>query len=986
MRKGIILSIVFMLFSSNTLAHDVFPDSNGNTLNIRINNTSNAFSMPQVRVTKQSLPSWITGFSPNEVNLGNIATTHSATATFTFNIAAGASIGASENIRFQVNAGSGDSWSKNVSLRVINPHGAISGDVNVEGIIANPSGAILTATGPVSRTITLDITGWYTIDNLPAGNYTVTVSKPGYTPVPASRNVPVNLGQTTPGVDFVLIRPPQPPTLRSPSNNSTVNTPGPKLDWNTAQGGGHKKYRIQVDTNSNFTQPIIDVSNITDTDYTPGVSLVNTTTYYWRVRTSNEAGISEWSNVWNFKTSILPAKPTLISPSNESTISSLQPSFDWNDAAYATSYRIQVANNSDFSSPVIDKSGLTGSSYNHTSNLSVNTKYYWRVRASNVVGNGDWSNSWWFKTPSLPSTPSLSSPSNGKTITDTDDVTLSWSSVSNASSYRIQVDNNSDFSSPEKDSTEYSTSYTAWDLNNNTTYYWRVRASNSIGNSSWSSGWWFKIDLKGKIKGDVAAEGILNTSRGAILSVSGPVNRTITLGITGWYTVDDLPPGNYTVTVSKPGYTPDPPSHSVYVGAGETVRNVDFILRTNRVNAAVVLSSPSAIRNASAYSSYVKALRSMALENSRGTSSLALLSLTTPVTPVLSSGEVSVLVNTSRPVPEVPFLSYTVEGEKPEKVELRGSGSNFTGQMYIESTTPEGTATFHYYAVDESGSVSTHIEYGQEFVIDTTIYADEGGQVSNRDGAGARVSRGALPVAVNITITSPQSPGGPQRSLANNLSLPLEINDIPYVPLLDSMRQFCAQIDGKQPPHRGRRVSTLNEVVDEIKGVTISLPYLDQDQDGIVDNVMLDEESLKILQLRNGSWEVIEDCEIDKERNIVSAQVSAFTTFMLTGAKVIVSVENIISYPNPWYPERDNYVKITFIPLNSQPKVYIYNIAGELVRTLRDGQEIISTGQGYMEASWDGKNDSGSTVSYGVYIYVVECNKGTKKGKIGIIR
>ena len=179
----------------------------------------------------------------------------------------------------------------------------------------------------------------------------------------------------------------------------------------------------------------------------------------------------------------------------------------------------------------------------------------------------------------------------------------------------------------------------------------------------------------------------------------------------------------------------------------------------------------------------------------------------------------------------------------------------------------------------------------------------------------------------------------------------------------------------------------VNEVVsDEIKGINISLPYLDNNHDGIVDNANLAEASLKILQLRNNRWEIIEDSQVDTERNIVSAQVNAFTTFMLAGAKVIASIDNIISYPNPWYPEKDTYAKITFIPLNSQPKIYIYNIAGELVRTLHDGQEINSTPQGYMEALWNGKNNSGDNVASGIYLYLVKCNKGEKTGKIGIMR
>lgn len=102
--------------------------------------------------------------------------------------------------------------------------------------------------------------------------------------------------------------------------------------------------------------------------------------------------------------------------------------------------------------------------------------------------------------------------------------------------------------------------------------------------------------------------------------------------------------------------------------------------------------------------------------------------------------------------------------------------------------------------------------------------------------------------------------------------------------------------------------------------------------------------------------------------------------------QVITHLDNIVSHPNPWFPAKDKYVKITFIPQNSQPKVYIYNIAGELVRTLEEGKGIVDTGQGYMEASWDGKNKKGLLVSSGIYLYVVKCNKGTKEGRIGVVR
>ena len=528
---------------------------------------------------------------------------------------------------------------------------------------------------------------------------------------------------------------------------------------------------------------------------------------------------------------------------------------------------------------------------------------------------------------------------------------------------------NSNFSSIIIDASSLSnTDYTPTsDLSNNITYYWRVLASNSIGNSPFSNIWWFKIDLKGTIRGDVDSPDTWGQYNATVQAV-GPMTRIATTGLLGGYTISDLSPGNYTVTCSKTGYVSSPSSRSVTVTAGQTTNNIDFDLTPTQSRATILLSSDSAIRNASSYYPYVKALRSQA--NKESLTASELLTLTTPVIPILSSGEVGLAVETSRPI-----LVYTIGEEKPERVVLSGTGTTFASSLFIKSTTPEGTATFGYSALDETGTSSDQIEYGQEFVIDTTIYPDEGGYSQNRDGSSVRLQPGALPIAVNITITQPQS---------QRVSTLIEDNS---TAIFSTMRQFSARIDGKEVVYEGRAISSINQIASEIKGLFISLPYQDQNQDGIEDIQGLDENSLKIYQLRpDNTLQGIEDCQIDRERNIVSASVNSFGTYILSGARVITDINSIISYPNPWYPEKESFVRITFIPLNSNPRVYIYNIAGELVRTLDDNQEIILTGQGYLEARWDGRNDSGRNVAYGVYIYVTETDKGTKKGKMGVIR
>ena len=68
------------------------------------------------------------------------------------------------------------------------------------------------------------------------------------------------------------------------------------------------------------------------------------------------------------------------------------------------------------------------------------------------------------------------------------------------------------------------------------------------------------------------------------------------------------------------------------------------------------------------------------------------------------------------------------------------------------------------------------------------------------------------------------------------------------------------------------------------------------------------------------------------------------------------------NYPNPFNPST------TFRYGLSEPTqvtVRIYNMLGQLVKTVVDDYQS----EGYYEAVWDGKNESGSTVASGIYIY-----------------
>ena len=186
------------------------------------------------------------------------------------------------------------------------------------------------------------------------------------------------------------------------------------------------------------------------------------------------------------------SSPTLSLPSNGSSTCDSTPYFDWSSVSGATSYHIQVDDNSSFSSPVINTT-TSSSSYTPSSGLASGT-YFWRVQASNACGYGGWSSTWSVTIQTTPAAPTLSSPSNGSSTCD-QTPTFNWNAVSGATSYNVQVDNDAGFGSPVIDTTTGGTSYTPGTSLPAGTYYWRVRASTACGYGGWSSTWSVNVQV-----------------------------------------------------------------------------------------------------------------------------------------------------------------------------------------------------------------------------------------------------------------------------------------------------------------------------------------------------------------------------------------------------------------------------------------------------------------------------------------------------------
>jgi hypothetical protein len=193
---------------------------------------------------------------------------------------------------------------------------------------------------------------------------------------------------------FTTPNPPAAPALVVPANGSLTADYTPRFDWLNSRlpaGATFDHYQVQVATDAAFGSIVVDedVPGLTASEFTPADDLPANTTYSWRVRSFNAAGqYSGWSVVWRFRTAILP--PALLLPSNGQVLTGLRPTFDWQDVPGASSYSLQVARDSAFSSLLVN-AAISGSGYVPAANLPAGVTLYWRVRANGANGPSLWS-------------------------------------------------------------------------------------------------------------------------------------------------------------------------------------------------------------------------------------------------------------------------------------------------------------------------------------------------------------------------------------------------------------------------------------------------------------------------------------------------------------------------------------------------------------------------------------------------------------------
>ena len=233
-----------------------------------------------------------------------------------------------------------------------------------------------------------------------------------------------------------------------------------------------KTYRVQVDNEPSFAEPLLDNVVVDQATYTAGDRLYPEGRLYWRVQAidAQEHGLT-----WSSTAELVKASPPLAlrSPANGAAVAGAAP-LEWTPQPFARSYDVEIYKNNDVAfSPAnrVANALVANPAYSPSEPLPASpVPYVWRVRRNDSKGNvGPWSSASFV---SLGNAPELLAPPAGVWVRWTG-AYLEWSDVPGATSYQLSLRNGASnsttntvataFAPSELQSGDYTWSVTALD-------------------------------------------------------------------------------------------------------------------------------------------------------------------------------------------------------------------------------------------------------------------------------------------------------------------------------------------------------------------------------------------------------------------------------------------------------------------------------------------------------------------------------------------
>ena len=254
------------------------------------------------------------------------------------------------------------------------------------------------------------------------------------------------------------------------------------LSW-TDNSDNELQFTVERKTGSSGTWAQIGTVDANTTSFS-NTGLSQNTTYYYRVRASNQAGNSGYSNEANGTTPY--ATPGAPSGLTATPISSSKIRINWTDNSnIETGFKVERKTGSSGTWSQIAIVGANITTYTNSS-LSQNTTYFYRVRAYNNTVNSAYSNEASATTPyATPAAPSNLT----ATAVSTSQIDLTWTDNSGVET-GVKIERKTGSSGTWAQIAIVGANVTAYsntDLTHGTTYYYRVRAYNVNVNSVYSN-------------------------------------------------------------------------------------------------------------------------------------------------------------------------------------------------------------------------------------------------------------------------------------------------------------------------------------------------------------------------------------------------------------------------------------------------------------------------------------------------------------------
>lgn len=172
-----------------------------------------------------------------------------------------------------------------------------------------------------------------------------------------------------------------------------------------------------------------------------------------------------------------PSAPTSLAP-DSTEVSTNTPTLSWGKVSGGVKYEVQADDDPGFDSP-----NFTSSTVNNRAvptKVLPNGEISWRVRAFNASNiASSWSVGSFTVTPAAAPTPV--SPAGGTVLGPAEPPLLTWSALPGATSYSVEVDETSDFTTPITTQTTQSTSLVVPVPLQDGEFFWRVKASKGVG-------------------------------------------------------------------------------------------------------------------------------------------------------------------------------------------------------------------------------------------------------------------------------------------------------------------------------------------------------------------------------------------------------------------------------------------------------------------------------------------------------------------------